>query len=131
RKRADADRENARLQSQLAQIDRAQVSTLHGFCSRLLRQHFHRVGLDPAFVILDADEAKLLRLEVVRDLFADRYELDDAGIFQKLIDVYGDGDDELLEERVLRTHELLCSITEPEVWLATARSRLSEAADIP
>src|SRR3954468_7432038 len=33
-----------RLSHQLALLDRASVSTLHGFCSRLLRQHFHLVG---------------------------------------------------------------------------------------
>src|SRR3954468_10807359 len=31
--------ETQRLRNQLALIDRAQVSTLHGFCARLLRQH--------------------------------------------------------------------------------------------
>src|SRR6266481_3299866 len=38
---AAAAGDNAHLQRQLALIDRAQVSTLHGFCSRLLRQNFH------------------------------------------------------------------------------------------
>src|SRR3979411_2631667 len=33
RKRLERDPDDTRLQSQLAQIDRAQVSTLHGFCS--------------------------------------------------------------------------------------------------
>src|SRR5437660_968416 len=40
-------REDPRLARQLALVERAQVSTLHGFCSRLLRQHFHLLGLDP------------------------------------------------------------------------------------
>src|SRR5436190_4882331 len=38
-----------RLQRQVHLIDQAQVSTLHSFCARLLRQHFHLAGLDPAF----------------------------------------------------------------------------------
>src|SRR5437660_6705093 len=96
-KRHDSDPENPRLQSQLAQIDRAQVSTLHGFCARLLRRHFHLVGLDPAFSVLDGDEAALLRAEVARKLFADSYETDEAGIFQRFIDVYGDGSDDDLQ----------------------------------
>src|SRR5690348_7619470 len=32
-----------RLAHQLALIDRAQISTLHGFCSQVLRQHFHLI----------------------------------------------------------------------------------------
>jgi len=49
-----------RLTRQLALIDRAQVSTLHSFCARLIRQHFHLLDLDPAFTVIDGDEASLL-----------------------------------------------------------------------
>src|SRR4051812_48589896 len=72
-----------RLSRQLVLLDAASVSTLHGFCSRLLRQHFHLVGLDPAFAVLDGDEAKLLRFDVARQLFADRYELDHSDEFRR------------------------------------------------
>ncbi|MGH7214671.1 MAG: UvrD-helicase domain-containing protein, partial [Tepidisphaeraceae bacterium] len=60
------------LKRQLDLIDRAQVGTMHGFCARLLRQHFHLVGLDPSFNILDGEEAKLLRNELCRELLLDR-----------------------------------------------------------
>src|SRR5690349_17410179 len=83
-----------RLSRQLVLLDAASVSRLHGFCSRLLRQHFHLVGLDPSFGVLDGDEAKLLRVDVARQLIEDRYELDESGEFQRFIDAYGDGDDE-------------------------------------
>src|SRR5829696_5307228 len=85
-----------RLSRQLVLLDAASVSTLHGFCSRLLRQHFHLVGLDPAFTVMDGDEAKLLRIDVGRQLFEHRYELDESGEFQRFVDAYGDGDDERL-----------------------------------
>src|SRR6266446_1279892 len=39
-----ADEDDPRLVRQLALVERAQVSTLHGFCSRLLRQNFHLLG---------------------------------------------------------------------------------------
>src|SRR5436305_5223072 len=48
RARAATDH-SERLARQLHLIDQAQVSTLHSFCARMLRQHFHLVGLDPAF----------------------------------------------------------------------------------
>jgi ATP-dependent helicase/nuclease subunit A len=121
--------DDARLAGQIAQLDRAQVSTLHAFCARLLRQHFHLVGLDPGFTILDADEARLLRAEVLRELLTERYEREDAGNFAKFIDVYGDGRDEAIGEHVLRTHELLCSMPEPRAWLVEALRRIEEAAD--
>src|SRR6266550_5652570 len=47
--------DDPRLNRQLALIERAQVSTLHGFCARLLRHNFHLLGLDPGFAVLDGD----------------------------------------------------------------------------
>ena len=118
-----------RLARQLALVDRANVSTLHGFCARLIRQYFHLLGLDPAFSVLDADEARLLRNEVVRELFEDRYEGADAAAFHALVDAYADGNDARLHEKLLHTHDLLGSLVDPAAWVADARRRLAEAAE--
>jgi ATP-dependent helicase/nuclease subunit A len=116
---------------QLAMLDRASISTLHGFCSRLLRQHFHLLGLDPNFRILDGDEATLLKQEVAAELFAQRYDaMDDAGkAFRALIDLYGDGNDQRLIAEVIGAHESLCSVVDPAGWSIDARARLAEVAD--
>jgi ATP-dependent helicase/nuclease subunit A len=130
--RARAEREPAgRAARQLKLVDAAHVSTLHSFCSRVLRQHFHLVGLDPAFGVLDGEEAKLLRTEVARGLLADRYELDDTGEFQRFVDGYGDGDDQQLVRLVIRAHELLTSVIDPAGWIDAARGRLQHAASAP
>ncbi len=119
------------LTRQVALADRASISTLHAFCRRLLRQHFHRVGLDPNFNVLDAEEAALLRREIARELIADRYGTDNDGSFQSLIDCYGDGDDERLVVQVLKIRELLTSVLSPDSWRATALARLTAAATQP
>ncbi|HEV2293270.1 MAG TPA: helicase-exonuclease AddAB subunit AddA [Tepidisphaeraceae bacterium] len=126
RQRLEASDE-ARLLKQLALIDHAQVSTLHGFCARLCRQHFHLLELDPGFEILGGDESELMRAEIARELFSDRYESNDAAAFHAFIDAYGDGNDERLVRKVIATHELLASLLDPDGWLAAARRRLDEA----
>ena len=126
-----ASRDSERLRRQVALMDHANVSTLHSFCARLLREHFHVVGLDPAFTVLDGEEAGLLRREIARELFDDRYELDQTGDFHRFIDAYGDGDDAPLIRRVIHTHDLLCSLVDPAGWLDRSRGRIAEAADIP
>ena len=118
-----------RLRRQLDLVDQMQVSTLHGFCARVLRQHFHLVGLDPGFSVLDAEEARLLRGEVARDLFDDTYELDEDGLFQRFVDAYGDGDDTRLVRQVIKTYELLTSLVGPAEWVERSRRRIEEAAD--
>src|SRR5450631_1230204 len=45
------------------QLDGAWISTIHGFCSRLLRAHPFAVGLDPRFHELADDQAAVLRGE--------------------------------------------------------------------
>ncbi len=118
------------LLRQLKLVEHAQVSTLHSFCQRLLRHHFHRIDLDPDFVILDGDEALLLRDDVVRQVFANRYESGDDA-FQAFVNAYGAGKDEQLMEQVVHTHDLLCSLVMPEQWLATARAQIAQAAELP
>ena len=127
RARAEASG-SARIHHQLALIDHASVSTLHAFCARLLREHFQAVGLDPAFSVLDGEEAGLLRREIVRRVFDDRYELDHDGAFHRFVDDYGEGDDSTLAQQVVSAFEMLQSLVDPAGWIARSREQISEAA---
>lgn len=51
-------------------IDRAWISTVHGFCSRLLRAHPFAAGLDPRFRVLDESQARVVRAEAFREALA-------------------------------------------------------------
>ena len=128
RDRRDERPNDDRLGRQVAQVDRAHVSTLHGFCSRLLRQNFHLVGVDPGFQMLDGEESKLMRIEVARDVLAARYEDDPTGEFGRFVEWFGAGDDEGLINHIVRTHELLCSLVDGPGWIARARERIETAA---
>jgi ATP-dependent helicase/nuclease subunit A len=120
-----------RLKRQVALAEHAQVSTVHGFCARLLRQNFNLAGIDPEFRILDGDEAALLRREIARDLFHTRYETDSEGDFHRLIDAYGDGDDEKLIGEVVDTYGLLQSLIDPREWIAGNQALWEDAAAKP
>jgi len=52
------------------EIDRAWISTIHGFCSRLLRAHPFEAGLDPGFRVLDESQARVLRSEAFAEALA-------------------------------------------------------------
>ncbi len=49
------------------QIERAYVSTVHGFCARLLRENAIAAGIDPEFSVLDERQAPLLENQAVAD----------------------------------------------------------------
>jgi ATP-dependent helicase/nuclease subunit A len=53
------------LRYQLMLLQAADISTIHSFCKRLITEYFYKLDLDPTFGIIDADEATLLKAEVL------------------------------------------------------------------
>ncbi len=53
------------LRLQLMLLQSADISTIHSFCKRLITEYFYKLGLDPTFGIIDGDEARLLKAEVL------------------------------------------------------------------
>jgi ATP-dependent helicase/nuclease subunit A len=49
-----------------AKLERAWVSTVHGFCARLLRENAVFAGIDPEFRVLDATESWRMQQEAMR-----------------------------------------------------------------
>lgn len=48
-------------------IEHAQISTIHGFCHAILREHALAAGIDPRFELLDDLEADSLRYEAMQE----------------------------------------------------------------
>src|ERR1700704_1699275 len=53
---------------QLREIDTARISTIHAFCTSLLRSHAAQAGLDPTFGVLDQADADVLQYDVIDDV---------------------------------------------------------------
>src|SRR5260221_30215 len=53
------------------ELDGAWTSTIHGFCTRLLRQYPFAAGLDPRFRVLDESQSAVLRVEAFEEALAD------------------------------------------------------------
>jgi ATP-dependent exoDNAse (exonuclease V) beta subunit len=51
-------------------IDGGWISTIHGFCHRLLRAHPFEAGLDPRFRVLDESQSAVLRSEAFAEALA-------------------------------------------------------------
>ena len=64
---AKDEREAAAWQRLMRSMDGARISTIHSFCTQLLRGHAVEAGLDPQFEVLDAATAELMKLETVDD----------------------------------------------------------------
>jgi len=53
------------IRYQLMLLPGADISTIHSFCKRLITEYFYKLGLDPTFRVIDSDEAKLLKNEML------------------------------------------------------------------
>ncbi len=113
------------------ELDAAWISTIHGFCHRLLRAHPFAAGIDPRFRVLDDAQARVLQREAFE---------------QALTAFCADGDEERLGllatygVRALRrmltgVHETLRAAGRPlelelgqRIGLPTRRDELGEAA---
>src|SRR6188472_3171581 len=56
----------------LREIDGARISTIHAFCTSLLRANAAQAGLDPAFGVMDQSEADVLQFDVIDDVLRDQ-----------------------------------------------------------
>ncbi len=63
------------------------ISTIHGFCARLLRTHALAAGLDPRFSVLDQSEAERLAAAAFDDALEDLATSQPGGV--ELIASYG------------------------------------------
>lgn len=115
-----AERPNDRhLRRQSALVYKAQISTIHSFCSTLLRESGHLIGLDPDFRLCDEGEAQVLMAQVLDQVLDSRYETVEEDVaFSKLADTLAAGrDDSRLAQIVLDIYGRIQSHPDPEQWL--------------
>ncbi|HET7521984.1 MAG TPA: UvrD-helicase domain-containing protein, partial [Bacillales bacterium] len=121
------------LRRQLSLLNRAQISTIHSFCMSVLRRYYYKIGLDPAFRIVDETEAELMRDEVIEKLFEEQYGIENNEPFYELVDRYsGDRSDTALEALVEKLYDFSRSHPNPEKWLdeMAARYDVAEGEEI-
>ena len=70
------------------ELDAAWISTIHGFCHRLLRSHPFAAGIDPRFRVLDDAQARVLQREAFEQALTD-FCADDDGEWLGLLSTYG------------------------------------------
>ena len=109
--------ENADLQRQIILLNRANISTIHSFCLDVIRNNFFEIDTSANFRVADGSEIDLLKLEIIDDLFEQKY-LDNNEEFEKLLNLYTNyRGDEDLKKLILSIYEFIQSSPFPEDWL--------------
>lgn len=114
--------EDEHLQRQLTLIHNAQITTIDSFCLYVIRNHFHEIDLEPNFRIGDEGELKLLKEDVLKQVFEKNYE-ELRPEFTAFVAGYAPGkSDTKAGEMVRALYEFSRSYPWPKEWLASCVS---------
>ena len=113
----EADPFNEHLQKQAALVHNAQITTIHGFCTDILRNHFATIDLDPDFRIGDTGEMKLLEQDTLKNLLEEEYTNPSDEFLNMTESVAAGKSDKSLEDIVLKLYNYAMSYPNPEEWL--------------
>ena len=103
-----------RIRARLATVglaeraERIQVSTIHGLCGSILREHAFALGLDPEFRVLDEASAEIIRGEALEQALAEAAE-SDGGATLDLLAAFGGAPLRWLVVRI-RDRRLSCGL---------------------
>ena len=116
-KRIAAEPSNRHLQRQLHRIYLADISTVHSFCSNILRTYAHMLDIPADFRVAEEVESNLLKERVLNSLLEQGYASGEAD-FYAMVDGFGYGrDDRRLPEAVKLAHEELRCRADMDGWL--------------
>nr|WP_162990699.1 helicase-exonuclease AddAB subunit AddA [Maliibacterium massiliense] len=108
----------ARLASQLDNLSQADISTMHTFCTRLLRRYFHLAGVQADFRVADEQQMAALRGDVLEALLQEQY-AQMRPPFEHLTRIYANAwGDAPLRDALLRIVDFARCQEDPEAYLA-------------
>ncbi len=111
--------ENRHLQRQMQRLYLTKISTVHGFCSDLLREYAYKLNIAADFRVADENECRELRESVLTQLLEQTYSLaDNHPDFRAFVDTQGIGrDDRLIPELIMKVYDSARCHLDPESWL--------------
>ena len=119
-KKIEENPEDSHLQRQITLLNKANISTIHSFCLEVIKNNFFEIDISPNFRIGESSEIELLKMDVLDELFEEKYNLGDKD-FLELVETYSSyrGDDDL-RTLVLDIYKFIQSSPFPNEWLEEA-----------
>lgn len=122
---ATATDEMRYLRRQARGVDGAFISTIHAFCSRVLRRHYHAVGLPARARTADEMESAAI-IEQVRDQLLSELAGSKNADYQTILAAFGS--EQAAWDAVMSTYRFTRAEPEPELWLKSAAARYQDDA---
>jgi ATP-dependent helicase/nuclease subunit A len=117
------------LRHQLILLQGADISTIHSFCKRLITEYFYKLGLDPTFRVIDADEAGLLKAEVLEKTIDWAWEQSNlVPVLRQLLSRRDLRTNDGFMSKVIRLSDFLDTVVSRQNWYERATA-LADAAN--
>lgn len=117
------------LREQLVLLPSADITTIHAFCLKVIRENYSLLGLEPDFRIADETEITLLAEETMAELLEAEYQKADPEFLHLVRSFMTGSSDQPLEEAIRRIDAAAQGMADPEKWLDLAVKEL--VADSP
>lgn len=119
------DPENRHLQKQMQRLYLTQISTVHSFCSNLLKEYAYQLDLGADLRVADENECRELREQVLNDLLDRAYEEQNPS-FRAFVDSQGVGrNDGQVPEIIQKVYDASRCHLDPEGWLDNCLKNVS------
>ena len=116
------------VRRQQALCHKAQIGTIHHFCTSILREFGHQIGLVSDFSIITEELAQSMREEALNRVLDERYENMQAYPgFENLVNSVGTGrNDDRLSALVLSLYEKMQCHPRPDLWAEVCVAALTK-----
>ena len=117
--RISQDPTNQRLQNQFQRLYLAKISTVHSFCSDIIREYAYLLDISADFRMAEESECDPIRLQIADKILEESYDLigkdEDLQIF---VDTQGIGrSDRQVPELILKVYDSARCHKDPDGWL--------------
>lgn len=105
-----------RLYRQAALVSNAHISTIHGFCLDVIRNHFHIVDISPDFRPMDEAEGTLLKQDTLEEILEEEYETGREAFLEMTEHIAYGKNDKPLSDLILNLYKFAVSNPDVNAW---------------
>ena len=117
-KKIELNPQSEHLHRQLALLGRANIMTIHAFCTKLIRNFYVKLDIDPSARIADESECALLKSDALDGVLEEMFEKEDNEDFVAFAESVKDETGfNNLKKTILNTYENIQSLPFPLYWL--------------
>lgn len=102
---------------QLLLLPGANISTIHSFCSKIIKDNFDKLGLSADYSLAEPDKSALLLAQSIEELIETEYETGRPEFLSFVQNYTSYKNDSLISEMLLSLYRFSRSVPYPDIWL--------------